>query len=53
MHAVSEIRTRDPSNQAPQTYALDRAATGIDFVLFNRCYYITNQIREGLSGGTR
>jgi hypothetical protein len=53
MHAVSGFRTRDPSNQAPQTYALYRAATGIGFVLFNRSYYITNQIKEGLSGGTR
>jgi hypothetical protein len=29
IHAPSAIRTRDPSNQASKTYALDRAATGI------------------------
>jgi hypothetical protein len=28
MHASSEIRTHDPSNQVTKTYALDRAATG-------------------------
>jgi hypothetical protein len=28
IHASSGIRTRDPSNQAAKTYALDREATG-------------------------
>jgi hypothetical protein len=32
IHALSEIRTRDPSNQVAKTYALDRAATGIGSV---------------------
>jgi hypothetical protein len=29
VHAPTGIRTRDPSNQAAKTYALDGAATGI------------------------
>jgi hypothetical protein len=30
IHALGGIRTRNPSNERPQTHALDRAAIGIE-----------------------
>jgi hypothetical protein len=36
IHAVSGIRTRDPCNQVPQTYDLDRRASGIGV---GACYF--------------
>jgi hypothetical protein len=39
MHALSGIRTHDPSNQPAKTQASDRTATVTDIVIFTLCKF--------------
>jgi hypothetical protein len=40
IHALSEIRTHDPSNQPAKTHASDRTATVTGIILFTTLKYI-------------
>jgi hypothetical protein len=47
IHALSRIRTRNPPIDRPQTYALERTATGLDLACINRRIK-SNVLRCGL-----